>query len=59
MTNGLQTDTINEKEQSLINLEENEKVYITELTQSTTKIQEYKKEIHKMKRKIQKIKSYL
>lgn len=37
--------TINEKEERLIKLEENEKVYITELTQNSTKIEEYKKEI--------------
>lgn len=37
--------TINEREQSLIKLEENEKVYTTELTQNVTKMYEYKKEI--------------
>ena len=37
--------TINEKEQSLIKLEESEKAYTTELTQNSTKIDEYKKEI--------------
>ena len=37
--------TINEREQSLIKLEECEKNYTTELTQNITKIDEYKKEI--------------
>ena len=39
------TTTINEREQSLIKLEESEKNYTTELTQNITKIDEYKKEI--------------
>ena len=39
------TTTINEREQSLIKLEECEKNYTTELTQNITKIDEYKKEI--------------
>ena len=39
------TTTINEREQSLIKLEESEKIYTTELTQNLTKIDEYKKEI--------------
>ncbi|MDY3958840.1 AAA family ATPase [Romboutsia timonensis] len=39
------TTTINEREQSLIKLEECEKNYTTELTQNLTKIDEYKKEI--------------
>ena len=39
------TTTINEREHSLIKLEECEKNYTTELTQNITKIDEYKKEI--------------
>lgn len=39
------TTTINEREQSLIKLEECEKNYTIELTQNITKIDEYKKEI--------------
>ena len=39
------TTTINEREHSLIKLEECEKNYATELTQNITKIDEYKKEI--------------
>ena len=39
------TTTINEREHSLIKLEECEKNYKTELTQNITKIDEYKKEI--------------
>lgn len=39
------TTTINEREQSLIKLEESEKNYTTELTQNITKIDEYKKEM--------------
>lgn len=37
--------TINEKEQSLIKLEEDEKAYTKEFTENSTKIEEYKKEI--------------
>lgn len=39
------TTTLNEREQSLIKLEESEKNCTTELTQNVTKIDEYKKEI--------------
>lgn len=38
-------NTINEKEQSLIKLEEDEKAYTKEFTENSTKIDEYKKEI--------------